>query len=147
MRANALWSLKRITGLGIEETPARWENWYQSEREWRQNHWASTLAALHGPRPEKAKVALMDLATRHLYRDAIAREVAELMTHGDADVVTLACATLGQIESPAALDELIDCLDHDDAIVRMAAWNALRAITKKELPLDAAAWSTARPRS
>jgi hypothetical protein len=144
LRANALWSLRRITGLGIAETPQRWTTWYQSEREWWQHEWPSKLAGLRSASPDKAKVALMEIATRHLFRHALASEVVELATHGDAGVATLACTTLAQLASRAAVPGLIDALEHDDSIVRMAAWNALRAITKKELPPDAVAWSAAK---
>lgn len=144
LRANALWSLRRITGLGIAETPERWTTWYQSEREWWQHEWPSKLAGLRSASPDKAKVALMEIATRHLFRHALAKAVVELATHDDAGVATLACTTLAQLASRAAVPGLIDALDHDDAIVRMAAWNALRAITKKDLPPAAVAWSAAK---
>jgi HEAT repeat protein len=144
LRANALWSLKRITGLGIAETPERWTSWYQSEREWWQNVWPSKLAALRGVQSGRTKSALVEIGTRHLFRHALAAQVAELVTHQDPDVVTLACTTLAQLESRAAIPGLIGVLDHDDAIVRLAAWNALRAITKKDLPPDAVAWSAAK---
>lgn len=141
LRANALWSLKRITGLGIAETPDRWTSWYQSEREWWQDEWPSTLADLHCTNSRRTKVALMDVATRHLGRHALAREVVQVLTHDDIEVATLACSTLAQLESRSAVPGLVDCLGHSDMILRMAAWNALRTITGKDLPLDTTAWS------
>ncbi len=144
LRANALWSLKRITSLGIAETPERWTSWYQSEREWWHDEWPSVLADLRGAHSDRAKIALTKIATRHLFRHALASEVVQLVTHNDVDVATLACRTLGQLESRAALPGLIEALRHDDMILRMAAWNALRTITEKDLPPDAAAWSAMR---
>ncbi len=100
LAANALWSLRRITGLGIAETPDRWTSWHQSEREWWQRTWPSTLAALHGADARAIKVALMDVSTRHLHRHAIAVEVAELVAHPDVEVATLACTTLSSTRAP-----------------------------------------------
>lgn len=144
LAANALWSLRRITGLGIAETPDRWTSWHQSEREWWQRTWPSTLAALHGADARAIKVALMDVSTRHLHRHAIAVEVAELVAHPDVEVATLACTTLAQLDSSAALPRLAAGLSSEDAILRMAAWSALRSITRKDLPPDPAAWSAVK---
>jgi hypothetical protein len=143
LSANALWSLRRITGLGIAQTPERWTSWHLSERGWWQRSWSSTLAQLRGKDVRRVKIALMEVSTRHLYRHTIAHEVAELLAHDDVDVATLACTTLAQLDSPAALPRLIKCLEHEDAILRTAAWNALRSITEKDLPPDPLAWSSA----
>ena len=45
--------------------------------------------------------------------------------------------------SPAAAPDLIDRLEDSDQIVAQQAWQALRIITQKNLPLESHAWKEA----
>ena len=50
------------------------------------------------------------------------------------------CIALGQMGSYAAAPALIDRLGDGDDVVVQAAWNALKAITGRKLPLDPKIW-------
>lgn len=139
-RANALWSLQRISRLGIRDTPERWAAWYASEREWWARVWPALADDLHGADRTRLRVALAQLGLRRLDRDRLAAEVAATLQLEDLTTQNLACVVLGQLGSRAALPALITALEHDDTVVRTSAWHALRQITGLDLPPDAALW-------
>jgi hypothetical protein len=58
----------------------------------------------------------------------------------DPDIAAAAARALGVLEDHDALGPLIACLAHEQAAVREAAHDALRALTGLSLPLDAARW-------
>ncbi|MFN0244285.1 MAG: HEAT repeat domain-containing protein [Planctomycetota bacterium] len=143
-RANAQWSLQRITRLGFRDTPDQWAAWYASEMEWWTRVWPSLAEDLHGRDRTRLRVALAQLGSRNLDRHRLAVEVAATLQVEDLTTQDLACAVLGQLGSSAAVPALIAALEHDDAAIRTSAWSALRKITGLDLPLDAVRWRESR---
>jgi hypothetical protein len=144
LRQQALWSLQRISGLGLRADPGRWRAWERSESRW----WESArtlLARLDGTDTADVLAAINEVAARRLFRDGLSRELQPLLRRGETVIVRNACSALGQLGSPSSVGPLIDALCHPDAEVRDEARRALGTITGLDLPPDPARWEEALP--
>ena len=140
VRANALWSLQKITDLSMREDPLRWESWYRDESQWWAQRSADVFQRLHSTVPAQLKAALAEIGKRNGHRDRLAQETLVALDAVDPTVVALACNVLARLRSRVALLRLVPLLDQHDAAVQRAAWSALKSITGEMLPMDSAAW-------
>jgi hypothetical protein len=140
VRANALWSLRRLTLLDLRDDPAHWRAWYREESAWWAHESRRVLQKLASPDPTDVKSALTEVARRSIRREELALETLRALDRGDAGVAALACHALGHLRAPVAVPSLVPHLSDRDPAVRTAAWNALKRITGKSLPADAEAW-------
>lgn len=140
VRANALWSLQKISGLGLREDPLRWKAWYREESQWWVEKSADVLERLRSRKPAEIKAALAEIARRNGHRDVLAQATLAALDASDPAVVALACNVLARLRSRVALARLSPLLDHADAAVQRASWMALKSITGESLPMDSAAW-------
>ena len=124
------------------ELEGRLRAWYAAEVEWWSQVWPTLAEDLSGSNRTQIRMALVQIGSRHLDRHRLAQEVARVLQLDDLEVQSLACTTLGQLGSAAAVPALVCALEHDDPVVRMSAWNALRKITRLDLPPDAELWRT-----
>jgi HEAT repeat protein len=140
IRANALWSLRRLTLLELREDPAHWRAWYREESAWWLHESRRVLRDLASRDPELLKPALVQVAKRSMRREELASLTLRALDHEDPGVVALACNALGYLRVPATVPCLVPYLSDRDPGVRNAAWSALKRITGKSLPADPGAW-------
>lgn len=138
-RANALWGLRRLTGLRFEQ-PERWRRWLAAERAWYERRSPRLLAELRADDPARWAAALGELVGHRYRRDELARDVAAALDTGPPERRRVACLALAQLGSAFALPALIDQLSAGDPAVVRAAWSGLRDITGADLPPDPNAW-------
>jgi hypothetical protein len=137
VKADALWSLRQISGLVLDEDPSRWQSWYASESSWWDNDSRAAFESLRsGTRIEKVD-ALRAIAGLHAWRDKLAEHVALLLDDQDVELAGYAARMLGRLGSRATVGPLLEALANPGCA--QAAHGALEAITKKKLPLDPAA--------
>ncbi|MEW6071023.1 MAG: HEAT repeat domain-containing protein [Planctomycetota bacterium] len=141
VRANALWALRRITGLSFPAEPATWRVWFEEEEEWALRSMASVIRALESPDEGEIAAAIQAASYHPLLRHELSEALGRVLDHPRAGLRALVCRTLERLASPVSIPPLIERLeDHDDA-VRGSALHALQEITgRRDLPPDPAAW-------
>jgi hypothetical protein len=140
VRANALWSLRRLTLLDLRDDPAHWRAWYREESAWWAHDSKRVLQKLASADPADVKAALTEVAKRSIRREELALETLRALERGDAGIAALACHVLGCLRAPVAVPGLVPHLSDRDPAVRTAAWNALKRISGKSLPAEPEAW-------
>jgi hypothetical protein len=140
VRSNALWSLQRISGLGLREDASRWATWHAAERAWWSEHFDATAAALGARDPVVVTRALLELGRRRLHRDRIGVELGRLLDHPDHEIVRLAAATLASVRSRASLHALVDALDVAPPDLRPPLERAFRCAAGPGAPEEPARW-------
>jgi len=145
LREQALWSLRRISGLGLSKAPARWLSWHRREVEWWEKQSVELFEQLRSPDPAVAVHAVNLVARRRLFRHELASELTRALSHRDPGVLRQCCNALRQLDSPSAVQALIDCLSIPEASVRDAAWETLKEITGRDLPPAPQEWRDAFP--
>lgn len=133
-------ALQRLSGLGYGADPLLWQAWRQREASWFEERADGLLGDLQSAGRARVTGALHELAGHRFRRDEIAAAVARVLAHPDPEVRRLACSTLASLGSGQSAPELVNRLeDHDPGVAR-SAWQALRSVSGKDLPLDRAAW-------
>ncbi|MBI5363199.1 MAG: hypothetical protein HZA53_08470 [Planctomycetes bacterium] len=106
VRGNALWSLQRISGLGMRADPRRWRAWIADERRWWNSEFEPARRALRSAEPRAVRTAILELGRRRLGRDRLASELATVLDHEDVDTAEIAAAAMGALRSRASIVEL-----------------------------------------
>ncbi len=140
LRADAAWALERISGLHLRDRAERWEAWCAAEQAWWCDRADAAFAGLESADPAARTHALLEIAGKRMSRDRLSLRVLPLLEDPDAAVAALAAQTLRGLCSKVACAALVRALERPEPAVGGEAWQALRAITRKDLPLDAAAW-------
>jgi HEAT repeat protein len=144
LRADAAWSLQRITGLLLRDRKERWEDWYAAELEWWRERSELAFAELEGSDHGACTRALLEVSSHHSSRDRLSLRVIPLLQDSAPDVARLAAHSLRVLRSKVACAALVEALERPEPEVAKEAWLALRAITRKDLPNEAALWRAAR---
>jgi len=134
-------ALKTIAGVELPPQRARWEPWIAEEQAWFAQHAPAAVEQLASRNRMTLFGALSEIGMHRLHRRDMALEVVVLLERASADERSLACQTLGQLGSGAAVPFLMPLLDDESPPVRAAAWAALRAITGSDLPAEGTAWA------
>lgn len=145
LRSQALWSLRKISGLGLRPEAERWQMWYQRELEWWETSSDELFEELRSVNAAVAVQAVNEVTRRRLFRNEIADELTRALDHKDPRVALQACDALRQLASPSAVPALINCLVGTEETVQQAAWSTLKEITGCDLPLDPQQWRAAFP--
>jgi len=133
-RANALWSLRRITGLGLGPDAAAWSLWFQEEQQWWKDRAPAVLALLHGEDLAAQARALGELGQRFWHRQQVADELVEYLAHARPDGARMACGLLGKLGCTSALPALQARLEDENAGVKESARAAIAGLTGKKIP-------------
>jgi hypothetical protein len=134
VRDSALWALRRISRLELNQDASLWRRWHSNEVAFWRNQAPSYFAQLErGTRATKIK-AFNELAKRSLHRDEIAIAIAEVLLESDPRLREVACAALAGLGSPTAYSRLLDALEDDEETVRAASHKALQTIAGTSLP-------------
>lgn len=135
-------ALENISGLSFGREAARWTRWYQAEILWWEQEAEALLVRIERGRGLEFVRAAREALEHRLFRDRIAEAFAHGLVRQNGEEVLLSCRALEQLRSPLAVPSLVECLEHNDPLVRTAAWKALRAITGMDLPPEANSWAS-----
>ena len=143
MRERALSALRTATGQSFQPDRYAWAQWLRSVKQWRQTDGPRLKKlVMNGSIPEASR-AILELCNQRIYRHSIAADVARGLERREAELVTLACTALGQLDSTVGVDPLLAKLKAPDPSVRRAAFLALRRITDEDHGEDPSAWRAA----
>lgn len=140
LRNSAHRALHDLTGLAFRPDIRLWRGWYERERVWWRDHQPTLARDLDSGDESAALRAIMSMARQHLWPHRLAPVLEVALDRREPTVVRHACHALGEIRSMTAVPRLIDSLEHREGEVRIAAWEALQAITGRSLPSDPAIW-------
>lgn len=140
VRAMALDALSEVTGARMKADPRVWETWLQGELEWFRVRSAEVNEALASADPARVAWGLLEVGKHSLHRDQLAERLLPVLNRPEPDLVAMAAATLGRLESRRSVPYLLDALGSDEPAIREACANAVRAITGGPVPRDPGAW-------
>ncbi len=133
-------ALSTLTQLGYGSDSCAWWSWFEGEERWWAESAPALLDDLASSEPVLTLKAITELSGHRLHKNEIALALSDCLERTETELVLLACEGLRQLDSCQALPALIPCLEHPDGNVRQAAWTALRAITRKDLPPEREFW-------
>jgi hypothetical protein len=133
-RANAHWSLRRITGLGLGPDAAAWSQWFKEEQQWWKDRAPAVLELLHGDDLAAQARALEELGQRFWHRQQVADELVEYLARAHSAGARMACGLLGNLGCPSALPALQARLEDEDMGVQQSARAAVAGLTGKKIP-------------
>lgn len=133
--ADALWSLRRITGARIGTDAPRWQRFLAEERDWRAADLPDLLDQLGGSDLKASGAALNELARHRFPRHEIAAAVGQRIEALEGAQFLSACGLLGQLGSRAALEPLARAAtSHRSAAEQRAIQDARRALLRQAKP-------------
>lgn len=141
VQGNALWALRKISGLKFPLNYQRWKIWWDRESQETMARKDELLSKLRDGTREELLDAIDKLAGIRLGRKQVLNAFRGLLNHGDPEVRRAVCSALGTINAKEAVPQLIELLDDSSEPVITAAHQALRRITGKNLPPSRKAWS------
>jgi HEAT repeat protein len=139
-REGAHAALQRLFGLNLPAESARWEAWLGVERRWYEEDFVRHSRELDSCTVARVLAALTEIGGHRYERHRLAQSVLRTLERREPGVRDLAIRTLERIGSPAAIPDLVRLLEDPDEGVARLAWQALRGITGRDLPLEAEAW-------
>jgi HEAT repeat protein len=140
---NAHWALKRITELEFAAAPERWRTWHESELTWFAREEDAVLRALHVGSPSAAAAAARAIGERRLWREDLALELLHALARPQPALRSPICRAIERLGVDNVTAGLVELLDDSDPASAKAAWQALVALTGRELPADAMTWRLA----
>jgi HEAT repeat protein len=135
----ARWALRECSGQDLA-SGEEWQRWLAAEREWWQEVGQRRLQALDPADSSGWAPALRELTAHPFVREPVAEALAERLGELGPELQVLACSTLGRLGARTAVPALIELLFEKDAVVREAAWEALRELTGQDLPAEPRLW-------
>jgi len=132
--ANALWSLRRITGLSLGPDAAAWSQWFKEEQQWWKERAPAVLQLLRGDDLAAQRRALGELGQRYWHRQQVADELVEYLARARSEGARMACGLLGGLGCPSALPALQARLEDENRGVQASARAAVARLTGKKIP-------------
>lgn len=133
--ADALWSLRRITGARFGTDAPRWQRFLAEERDWRAGNLPELLDDLGSRDPRASGAALNELARHRFPRHEIAAAVGQRLEALEGAQFLSACCLLGQLGSRAALEPLARAADsHRSAAEQRAIQDARHTLLRQAAP-------------
>lgn len=99
VRANAQWSLNRLTGRRLGPTAERWRRWLEPEATWWRDEAPAALNRLASADPQVRVGAAHELSRRRYPRHALSAALATHLPVHDPASAAVICATLKQLGS------------------------------------------------
>ncbi len=141
-RAHA--ALIALSGKRIQPVREPWSSWHQAELAWWEAERHTLAQRVLTASPAEVARLVLELSKRSLFRHELTPWVAQLLQREDAELVALACATLGHLGSDTSIEPLLALLDSSrENELRAAAWRALKRVTGSELGPDPELWRQA----
>ena len=139
IRDGALWSLRQMTGLKLASSES-WATWHQHEQVWLLREKAHEFRRLRSNDAAEAADALRTILTHPLTRDELVSALPDLLKNRWPAIRILACRSLAELSAKDSVEKLVWALEDPTSDVAQAAYEALRVLTKLDLPRDPAAW-------
>lgn len=140
VRANAAWSLARLTGRRIGAGSPNWSQWLEEESKWWRESAPAELRQLNWGDPHLRAEAARELSMHRYPRHELALEIARALPLDDVATSKVACAALLALKSANAVDVLEQRLaDEADGAARdivaevAASLAATRSRTRAEM--------------
>jgi len=137
--ANALWSLRRITGLGLGADASAWSQWFEDELRWWRERAPAVLQLLRAGEAAAQRLALGELGQRYWHRQQLSDELGEYLVHAPGACARMACGVLARLGCASAIPALQARLEDEDPEVQQSARTALASLTGKKIPSRAVA--------
>ena len=134
LHASALWSLRRITGLGLGPDAQAWSAWFKEESAWWRDRAPAALVLLRSGDPTGERRALGELGQRFWRRQQLAVELCEYLGRARAEGARMACGLLARLGCSAAIPALQARLEDEDPAVQQSARAALASLSGKKIP-------------
>ncbi|MFT5283857.1 MAG: hypothetical protein ACI8TQ_000007 [Planctomycetota bacterium] len=138
-RGNAVWSLRRATGLQLNDQKQIWSVWFKRESDWYEQS-NSVFQQLSSRIDGQVFDAIREVSLHSLHRDELAAEVAHCLGHSRVNIRVTACKGLGRLGSRTVVPQLIGMLLDRAEPVRMAARRALTDILGEDLGPNVEDW-------
>jgi len=138
-RENALWSLRRITGLGLGPDASAWSDWFEDELRWWRERAPAVMQLLRAAEAAGQRLALGELGQRYWRRQQVSDELAEYLAQAPSAGARMACGVLARLGRESAIPALQARLEDADREVRESARTALASLTGKKIPSRAVA--------
>ncbi|MFN0242558.1 MAG: HEAT repeat domain-containing protein [Planctomycetota bacterium] len=139
LRDAAEWSLQKISGTTHSGDSDFWNAWRRRELQWMDRGRARCRSAFESSDVGAIVQALREYSGRRLFRSELVRDVVVLLERPQSALQELACTTLGELGSRAAVPALVQALASARPAVAEAAWRALTKVAGCEVPRDAEA--------
>lgn len=135
---DAAWgALRKISGLSLQADRQPWENWFEQESTWFETTRSEQRTNLASENMAEVVAALRSYCEHRLFKRELTRDLLPMLDSQEPVMRELACQTLGQIRSPAAVRGLLEVLSDPEPSVQKAAREALHMILGTEIPEDA----------
>jgi hypothetical protein len=121
-------ALKRISGVDLSRNAARWNEWFERESRWNETERGALRDHLQSADPAQVVEALKAYSAHGLYRSQLSADLLPLLERREPALRELACQTVGNLKSVAAVHELSLKLQDPVPAVAEAARVALFAI-------------------
>jgi HEAT repeats len=140
VRGAALWAAQSISGRRLGPDRSGWEDLLAREQQWLEQHYPEFEAALGGRDVSAAVAALREISLHSVCAPAVVAAVEECLAAPSTPIALAACHALATLGDPRSLEALVERLDDGREPVRMAAANALCAMTGLALPSEPTPW-------
>ena len=140
VRANAHWSLKRITGRNFSVAGGPWRVWFREQSQWFEREAERIVGRLESADAAVVTAALQDVTRHPLHRDAFVWDIVAVLAHESVAARVMACHVLRELSQGDTLPFLIDSLTDESDRVVAAAHDALRRMTRLDLPPSPEEW-------
>ncbi len=140
----SLKALESITGQRLSPIVLEWTKWYQEANAWWATEAQDLILLVRTGTPVEVNQALVDLSRQRFFRHRLAAPMAVALTNEEDSIVGVACATLGHMASPLAVEPLLKLLAQSKTTrIQQAVLQALLQITGQNHGLDPEAWRQA----
>ncbi len=136
----ALWSVRELSGTELPRTSREWSDWLERELAWWNDAGERLRQDLVPDDPARFVAALRELTPRRFGRDDLALELGEKLPALPPDLQVLTCNALGRMGSMHCVPALVDLLFNSERPARLAAWEALQALTEERFPPEPRLW-------
>ncbi len=139
LRANALWSLRRITGFDLGRESEAWTAWFAEETRWWSVRSPAVLQELRRDDARTQCAALCELGQRFWRRQRVADELCAYLSSATGAGATMACGILGRLRCESARSVLEARAADGAPELRKAADAALEHLSGKKIPVRSVA--------
>ncbi len=143
LRRRALSALTAISGEQLEPTLETWSEWHARTLRWWQRDLSRHADLARRGAPGAAARAIQELSLLRAYRHKLVPVLAAVLERDEVNLVVLATASLGHLNSMDAIPHLVSQLEKENVDVRRAAYQSLRRMTGENYSDDPDAWRAA----
>ena len=133
-------ALRALTPVDLGKQPEAWKSWYDTQVLWLRERAGFYGAQVKSGVTGDSARALQALCAHPVFAEELAPHLLWGLERQEDFLISMTCTALGRMGSWDSVDRLIEALKNTNPEVQRAARAALVAITKLDLPADAALW-------